>query len=298
MSLTVNNSILYQMLGILLFSLIGLIASIIRIRNPKINAEEAALVPAGSSYHRVMRNKNLRSMFTLILFFVIFVVSLISLVYQLTLKSVSTETPIIEVTPSPTIVLPTASPAPTVDTTTKKFTRLDEIMPIVAQDGNFFYNGWRDGTAFKIDGRAYSHGIGVLFSGTANETSVDAADSPNTIPRSDCKEVSMEFALRGSYSQLDFSIGVDNGDVASFGDEKTNGVAQLIIIDKTQKTVLFDTGWVNYSYANYDKSIDVTNVDILKIIYRTCGVSNEYKLKNPLRFAIVDPILIIKNDAE
>ena len=171
-------------------------------------------------------------------------------------------------------------------------------MPIVAQDGNFFYNGWRDGTAFKIDGRAYSHGIGVLFSGTENETFVAAADSPNNISRSDCKEVSMEFALRGTYSQLDFSIGVDNGDVSSFGDENTNGIAQLIILDKVQNTVLFDTGWINYSYAKYDASIDVTNVDILKIIYRTCGVSTSNKLKNPLRFAIVDPILILKSDAE
>ncbi len=298
MSLAMDSSVLYQMLGILFFSLIGLIASIIRIRNPKINAEEAALVPAGSSYNRIMRNKNLRSMFTLILFFVIFVVSLISLVYQLTLKSVSTEAPIVEATPTPTIVLQTASPAPTVDTTTKKFTRLDELMPIVAQDGNFFYNGWRDGTAFKIDGRAYSHGIGVLFSGTENETFVSAADSPNNIDRGDCKEVSMEFALRGAYSQLDFSIGVDSGDVISFGDKNKNGIAQLIILDKTQNTVLFDTGWQDYSYAKYDASIDVTNVDILKIVYRTCGVSTSNKLKNPLRFAIVDPILILKSDAE
>ena len=237
-------------------------------------------------------------MFSFILFFVIFVVSLISLVYLLTLQSVSNETPLVEATPTPTVAQQTASPAPSMDTTTKKFARLDEIMPVVPQDGNFFYNGWRDGTAFKIDGRAYSHGIGVLFSGTENETFVAAVDSPNNIDRGDCKEVSMEFALRGAYSQLDFSIGVDNGDVSSFGDEKSNGIARLIIMDTTQKTVLFDTGWVNYSYANYDKSIDVSNVDILRIIYRTCGVSNENKLKNPLRFAIVDPVLILQDDAE
>jgi hypothetical protein len=298
MSLMTNNSILYQMSGILLFSLVGFIATIIRIRNPKINAEEMALVPAGSSYHRAMRNKNFRSIFSLILFFVIFVVSLISLVYLFTLKSISAQTPQVEVPPTPTITLQPASPVPSAEITTNKFTRLDEIMPIVARDGNFFYNGWRDGTAFKIDGRAYSHGIGILFSGTENETSVKPADSPNNIPRSDCKEVSMEYALRGSYSQLDFSIGVDSGEAASFGDEMTNGKARLIILDKAQKTVLFDTDWVNYSYATYDKSINVTNVDVLQVIYRTCGVSNENKLKYPLRFAIVDPILILKDDAE
>jgi len=93
-------------------------------------------------------------------------------------------------------------------------------------------------------------------------------------------------------------MGADNGDVASFGNEKTNGIAQVIFVDKTNNEILFDTGWKDYLYAVYECPLDMSNVDVLKIVYRTCGVSNENKLKNPLRFAIVDPILILKDDAE
>ena len=93
-------------------------------------------------------------------------------------------------------------------------------------------------------------------------------------------------------------MGADNGDVTSFGNEENNGVAQVILIDKATNKILLDTGWVNYLYAVYDCSIDFSDVDVLKIIYRTCGVSNKYKLKYPLRFVIVDPILTLKDDSE
>jgi len=298
MNLMSNHSIIYQMSGILLASLIGLIATIIRIRNPKITAEETSMVVVNSPYDRTSRKKSSRSIFTLILFFTIFVVSLVALVYQVAVQSVISEQTVSENTPAPINSPQIASPSLSLDSATQKFTRLDEIMPIVEQDGNFFFNGWRDGTAFKIDGRAYSHGIGILLSGTTNEFFVAPEDSPNEIARGDCKEVALEFALREKYSQLDFSVGIDNGEVSSFGDENTNGIAQLIIMDEIRNTVLFDTGWQNYSYANYEKSIDVANVNILRIIYRTCGVSNLNKLKTPLRFAIVDPILILKSEAE
>lgn len=293
-----NHSIILQMCGILFASLIGLIATIIRIRNPKINAEEKNLASSNNSIERIPKKKSFRSIISLSLFFAIFVMSLISLVYQVTVQTFATEQALSATSPTPMITPQIASSTPIIDTATQKFTRLDEIMPIVEQDGNFFFNGWRDGTAFKIDGRAYSHGIGILFSETANESFVAPENSPNGIARGDCKEVAIEFALREKYSQLDFSVGIDNGDVSSFGDENTNGIAQMIIMDEIRNAVLFDTGWQNYSYANYEKSIDVSKVDILKVIYRTCGVSNQNKLKNPLRFAIVDPILILKSDAE
>lgn len=68
--------------------------------------------------------------------------------------------------------------------------------------------------------------------------------------------------------------------------------------DKETGSVLFDTGWVNYTYAIYEATVDLSNVDVLAITYRTCGVSNLNKLKNGLRFAIVDPMLFLKDDAE
>ena len=62
--------------------------------------------------------------------------------------------------------------------------------------------------------------------------------------------------------------------------------------DKDTGYILFDTGWVNYAYAIYEATVDLSNVGVLEITYRTCGVSNQNKLKSGLRFAIVDPILV------
>jgi len=237
-------------------------------------------------------------MFQLSLFFLIFVVSLVILVYLLFIRTLSADPSSEAVQALIPTTAPTNEPTPATSVQAEQFVRLDELFPIEERDGNFFYNGWGDSVKFHVDDRTYSHGIGMAFSGTSFESSVSQQNSPGKITRSDCKEISIEYALRSKYSRLVFSSGIDNGDVEYFGNQESNGIAQLILSDKSSGTVIFDSGWIDYSYAIYEADVDLSNVDVLKITYRTCGVSNEYKLKKALRLAIVDPMLFLKDDAE
>ena len=230
------------------------------------------------------------------------VLCMITLVLLVNLLSVPPLPPAAEQTVYIETPIPTATPQPPKQPqnspVSNQILRFDELDPIMPLTGNFFINGWGDDMKFKIDDRTYSYGVGMVFSGTDTERSVRIEDSPDQIMRGDCKEFTVEYALRKNYTQLNFSIGADNSDPAHYGDENSRGIAEVVLSDKDTGNVLFDTGWVNYAYAIYEASVDLTNVDILEITYRTCGVSNLNKLKTGLRFAIVDPILVLKDDSE
>ena len=178
---------------------------------------------------------------------------------------------------------------------TQKSIYLDEFPPILERDGNFFFGGWQDAVKFMLDDRAYSHGIGMRISGTDSEEPVDTSDCPDGIFRDDCKQVSVDFALRSKYDSLSFSIGADKSDMRYYGPEKQNGIAQVQIIDSDKNNILFDTGWVDNAYARYNVDIRMQNIDKLRIIYRTCGI--QYKsMKFGLQFAMVNPILTLNED--
>jgi hypothetical protein len=178
----------------------------------------------------------------------------------------------------------------------KRFLWLDEFSPIFENDENFFEGSWSDTTSFKIDDREYSHGIGMQIVGTRNEKMSDPIDTVDQILRSDSKEVSTAYALQSKYNSLAFSLGVDNGLDEYFGDENSNGIARMKISCADDDRTLFDTGWVNYTYAKYDVSLDISNVDILRITYYTSGVSHHEILKEGLRFVIVNPMLELKDN--
>ena len=149
---------------------------------------------------------------------------------------------------------------------------LDELSPMIEKQKNFLFGSWGDGSEFSLDGRTYAHGIGMRICGTQFEGSVPAADAPYKTDRYDCRQVYTEFALRSKYESLTFSIGADNGDKTYYGSEQTNGIAQVLFIDPDREEVLFDTDWVNYSYAQYDVSFSLSGVENLKIVYRTSGI--------------------------
>ena len=238
-----------------------------------------------------------RDLFALIFLFLIFLVALVLLVNDLSVPfspSAPAETP----TPSEAPATPAAVLEPEASPISNQILRFDELDPVIPLTGNFFVNGWGDDTKFHIDDRTYSYGVGLVFSGTKSEGNVSVENSPDNILRGDCKEFTVEYALRKNYTQLSFSIGADNGDPSYYGDENSRGIAEVVMSEKSTGSILFDTGWVNYTYAIYEATVDLTNVDILEITYRICGVSNLNKLKTGLRFAIVDPILVLKDDTE
>ena len=171
---------------------------------------------------------------------------------------------------------------------------LDDLTPIIAYDNDFFTGSWGDQTAFHIDGRPYKHGIGMQIV-EGSKCNVD--ETRDGIPRDDCRKATIQYPLRQKYSSLSFSLGFDNGNPKYFGDRNSNGIARLLIHDETSREIIFDTGWIDYSYLDYDFSLDISDVDILSITYFTSGVANN-KLEDGLRFAIVDPILVLKDDAE
>lgn len=232
--------------------------------------------------------------------YIVLLVSLISLaiilVFAIQLNSArkNLNSSDVSTTPAPT------APVTTVETPTEipdvvytqKSIYLDEFPPILERDGNFFFSGWQDAVKFMLDDRAYSHGIGMRTGGTDSEEPVNASDCPDGIFRDDCKQVSIDFALRSKYDSLSFSIGADKSDMRYYGSEKQNGIAQVQIVDSDKNNILFDTGWVDNSYARYNVDINMLNIEKLKIIYRTCGIPHK-SMAFGLQFAMVNPILTL-----
>lgn len=196
-------------------------------------------------------------------------------------------------TPSP-MISPSISELPAFPEEGESFHWLDDLTPIIAYEDDFFSGSWGDQTAFHIDERPYKHGIGMqLVEGS--KCTVD--ETPNGTSCVDCRKATIQYPLRQKYSSFSFSLGCDNGNLKYFGDQYSNGIARLLMYDEKNRKIFFDTGWSDYSYLNYDLSLDISDVDILSITYFTSGVAENW-LKNGLRFAIVDPILILKDDAE
>jgi len=178
---------------------------------------------------------------------------------------------------------------------------LDEINPVYPKPGNFFSGGWGDKTDFCIDDTTYPHGLGMCISGTGYEKTVARENTPENTIRWDCKEVSLDYPLRYKYERMIFSIGVDKSDPSLFGPKETNGLAQVVLTDVDAKNgdvknVLFDTDWEDYSYALYEKTVPLANVDVLRITIRSSGV--DIRIHKSLRFVIANPILIMKGDSE
>lgn len=288
-----DHSIVFFLVVVLALSLTGCLLAVFR--KPK-NAPDQPTATASEKKHVLSPLKNVGVAFLLYLLLL-----LTALVLLVNFLSVPFEPPVttdVFKQSSPPAATPPANSGVYPTPPSNQILRFDELSPIIPLAGNYFINGWGDDTKFNIDDRTYSYGVGMIFSGTQAESNVCKEDSPEKTLRGDCKQFSVEYALRKNYSQLTFSIGADNGDPAHYGDENTRGIAQVVMSNKDTGYILFDTGWVNYAYAIYEATVDLSNVDVLEITYRTCGVSNLNKLKTGLRFAIVDPILVLKDDGE
>jgi len=233
-------------------------------------------------------------------FYLVLFVSLISLavILFLAFRPIAQQTPEVSEFAS-------ASPPPSVSITpidslaentpskiTQKSIWLDELVPILERDGNFFFGGWQDTLKFKLDDRTYSHGLGMRISGTDYEEQVRGSDCPDGIYRDDCKQVSIDFALRSKFDSISFSVGADKSDKKYFGAKEENGVARVQLIDLEQNNMLFDTGWVDYAYARYNTEINLLNVEKLRIVFFTCGIPHK-SMAYGLQFAMVNPMLTL-----
>lgn len=235
--------------------------------------------------------------------YLVLIISLISLAIilvlaiQLNYVDKNANASVVSASPTPTVsITPTmASIAATPAEYTQKSVYLDEFGPMLERDGNFFFGGWQDAVKFTLDDREYSHGVGMRISGTDFEEPVKASDCPDDIYRDDCKQVSIDFALRSKYDSLSFSIGADKSDMRYYGPVNQNGIAQVQIIDPDKNNILFDTGWVDNSYARYNVDISMLNIEKLRIIYRTCGIPHK-SMAYGLQFAMVNPILTLIED--
>lgn len=136
----------------------------------------------------------------------------------------------------------------------------------------------------------------MCITGTDYEKTVVAPETPLGIFRKDCLEVSMLFPLKGNYESLVFSIGADKSDLSLFGPSETNGIARVTISDTKKEKPLFDSTWIDYTYAGHDLEIDISDVDVLQITFRSCGVGEKRIIKS-LRFVIANPSLtpLVKN---
>lgn len=191
---------------------------------------------------------------------------------------------------------PTASPTPVIPPLpdAKFVVWLDELTPFTNYKDNFAIGGWGDRSSFLIGDRSYSHGIGMQICGTAQELLVDDDDTSEGVFTHNCKMTSVSYALRGNYSKLVFSLGVDSNVKAEYGPKEKNGEGRIVLTDTSRNgnNVLFDTGWQDYTYKKYEIEVPLENVDTIEITI----MSKDFEksgTKKGLRFAIIDPLLFV-----
>jgi len=249
------------------------------------------------------RRKSARSGIRMILCAILFVCNLAAIVF-FALRNPS-EKPEAAASPAPALSAAPAEPAAqevmfpseTPDILHAKWiVWFDDLKPYTDYQNNFCIGGWNDQTPFLVGERNYTHGVGMYICGTANEISVDAEESPDGIFLRDCKQTSIAYALRRKYSKLVFSLGVDAGDARYYGPKETNGRGRVILSDISHggKKPLMDTGWCDYTYTAYEAEVPLENVELLEITVMACGYDGK-RVTEGLRFAIVDPILYLKD---
>lgn len=203
----------------------------------------------------------------------------------------------VSATPTPPPATPTA--VPTANNSSSSSNRrsiyLDEIDPIISMPNNFFIDGWSDKKEFHIDEDYYDRGIGMLICETETKDEARVVSRDGTYS-SDCREVFIEYALRLNYKTLSFKLGADDGDATRFGNEYKNGIAAVILSDATTNEVLFDTGWVTCKYSTKTITLDMSDVDVLRITFRSSGVVDGKRITRGLRFALVKPLLVLNDD--
>lgn len=169
------------------------------------------------------------------------------------------------------------------ENTSSKGVWLDSLTPVDNLDGNLFIGQWKN-RRFSIDGVNYSHGIGMYLNGTDAEVLVN---SPPGDWEDTCGEVSVDYQLDKEYSSMSFNIGADDSELKYFGDQDTHGVARVIISNGNSGTILYDTSWFDYSFAQYNVNVDLHGVDSLRIALQACG-GNDSKYHYTLNIALVD----------
>jgi len=271
-------------------------------KEPKPDAKPVLYVPRAGKVVPIYRKNRLPCIY-MIICAALFVCNLIAIIIFAN-RTQATEP---EPTIPPTISLsetPELTPTPTAFSPAEEsdFSRahrvvwLDELKPQTDCSENFNIGVWDDQTPFLIGQRKYKHGIGMQICASAIETVVDNGDFPNGIYRHDCKQASITYALRFNYSKMVFSLGVDASNMQYFGPKEINGQGRVIIADTSYqiRSVLSDTEWKDYAYSAYEIELSLEKVDLLEITVMTCGYG-ENRVTDGLRFAIVDPILYLKD---
>jgi len=160
---------------------------------------------------------------------------------------------------------------------------LDSLTPIESRAGNLFVGQWKN-RRFSIEGVNYNHGIGLYLNGTSAEILVNP---PPGKWEDTCGEVSVDYQLDKAYSSISFNIGADDSEPKYFGGQDTHGVARVIISDGESETTLYDSGWFDYTFAQYNVNVDLHGVKNLHIALQACG-GNDSKYHYTLNIVLVD----------
>lgn len=167
---------------------------------------------------------------------------------------------------------------------------LESLPPVDSREGNLFIGKWKN-RRFSIEGVNYSHGIGMYLNGTDAEVLVNA---PPGNWQDSCAEVYVDYQLDKAYSSISFNIGADDSEPKYFGGSDTHGVARVIISDADTGSILYDSSWFDYSFAQYNVKFNLKGVDTLRVALQACG-GNDSKYHYTLNIALVDAKLYLVN---
>lgn len=253
---------------------------------------------AGSNINKKSRKRHSRFFKGILIFTGVGVMIIITLIVIKIVKNAkpteaeaAKETPFSSTsnTPSP---LPTDTPIITPTPVPMNSIWLTDLDPLQTNIKNFFFDSWINKAPFIVENRKYETGIGMDIFGTDQEKEVEPPNNEDGNYDPSCKEIYVEYNLGRKYERMTFSIGVDKEDSSVFGSEDLNGKAQVLITDVDHNNaILYNSGWVNYSFSEHDCCIvNLSNVRTLRITFRSKGKGSDHP-QDRLRFVIVRPQL-------
>jgi hypothetical protein len=173
---------------------------------------------------------------------------------------------------------------------------LSDLPVLYKSDGNFYYNRWNELDKLRIGDQEYDKGIGMCINGTESEMPVALEYSADSGQPSNYREAYIEYDLSYNYSALTFSAGVDKFDTSAFDINDVDKRARIVISDRDNNLILYDSKWQDYSYKELDYTIEkLSKVKTLRITFRSNG-DGKGDYNNGLHFVLGKLDLLLIDD--
>lgn len=169
---------------------------------------------------------------------------------------------------------------------------LCDLDPIIINEDAFYIGSWNSFDDFVIGQSIIQHGIGI---------EIPERDRFQYLKRSIYKRVEhnefIEYSLGNNYNLLDFEFGIDQSTFELLGSYPPACLCRIVIqsvpssgFTSDSENILFDSAWFNYRLARHSASVDLSNVETMRItVFWEFDVDPTRDVS--LRIILIDPKL-------